>query len=71
MTYQLQLCVHMLHDQLNRHLILAATRHNNIRMGHRRCNVITVRRFYHGRVLLQHTLDVSTALCNITNRTHQ
>merc|ERR1719150_2474165 len=51
-------CLHMLHNQVDRHLILSATRYNDVSMLHGRRNVVVVRGLHVVLVLLHHPVDV-------------
>lgn len=65
-SYQLQLFVHMLYDQLDGNLVVTATWYDDVGMYHRRCNVIAIRRLHHTRILFDDTLEVATSHRNIS-----
>lgn len=66
---QLQLRVDMLDNQLDRDHVAGSARNDNIRVCHRRRNVIAVRRLHHRRVLFQHTLQIPPTLLNVPLQT--
>lgn len=67
-SYQLKLCVHVLHDKLNGNLVVAATWHDNVGMYHCGRNVIAIRRFHHTRILFDDTFYVTASHRNISGR---
>lgn len=62
---QLQLGVHVLHDQLDGDLVFAAARHDDVGVRHCGRYVVAVRWLDHVRVLLEDALHVATALRDV------
>lgn len=62
LSYQLQLCVHMLHDQGYSHLVLATAWHYNVCMSHGGCYIVSIGGFHHVQILLEHALKVASTL---------
>lgn len=59
---QQQLRIDVLHNQLDRDLVVTPSWNNDIGMGHGRQNIIGIRWLHHGRVLFKDTLEVTAAL---------
>jgi len=48
--------MNVLDDEMDGHLVLATTRHNDVRMSHCWSYVVAIRGLHHIQVLLQHAL---------------
>lgn len=58
----------MLHDQLDRNFVVAASRDDDVGVRHGRGDVIGVRRLHHRRVLFQNALQVASTLCDVSGK---
>lgn len=64
-TYQRELCVNVMHHQLDSHHVVATPGDDYVCVHLRRRNVVVERWLHHVTVLLQNSIQVSSSLADV------